>query len=438
MRISACPTFSIMIIADTNSFASRLSRDLSSTQSEREKHTRELSSGLKINGSVDDVGAISTQAVHRSELNRLHRVGETLQNGLSYTNSQQAALSIVQKIYGRMSTLATMAMDITKNDQDRLKYDNEFQELREQVLEIDLERFNDQDLFRNTRYKVVDLGGTTWTDARQHAASTDASDPNYHHYMATITSSDEQDEIKRQLEGAIVGQQLWLGGSDASVEGEWRWVEGPEGEEDNGQGKLFWRGTGLDTGGQLVNGMYENWNKPGNRADEPNQMGNEDALQIIASSEALWNDLPMTNTGPIGYLRESDPSDLNMQRDPHGDSFELQRINFKRFLPSTNIDLKSIANAQDALSRVMDAEDGVSDKLALVGSNASRIASEFEAIQSQVVEKEKTLSRIEDLDVAAAATSLARAEIRMQATTFVFTQANKLFNQRNYVEELLN
>ena len=79
-----------------------------------------------------------------------------------------------------------------------------------------------------------------------------------------------------------------------------------------------------------------------------------------------------------------------------------------------------------------------SDKLALVGSNASRIASEFEAIQSKVVEKEKTLSRIEDLDVAAAATSLARAEIRMQATTFVFTQANKLFNQRNYVEELLN
>ena len=57
--------------------------------------------------------------------------------------------------------------------------------------------------------------------------------------MATITSSDEQDEIKRQLEGAIVGQQLWLGGSDAGVEGEWRWVEGPEGEEDNGQGKLF-------------------------------------------------------------------------------------------------------------------------------------------------------------------------------------------------------
>ena len=84
----------------------------------------------------------------------------------------------------------------------------------------------------------------------------------------------------------------------------------------------------------------------------------------------------------------------------------------------------------------MDAEDGVSDKLALVGSNTSN----FRSLKpyKQVVEKEKTLLRSGDLDVAAAATSLARAEIRMQATTFVFTQANKLFNQRNYGEELLN
>ncbi|MEC8044174.1 MAG: flagellin [Verrucomicrobiota bacterium] len=436
-----------MIIADTNSFASRLSRDLSSTQSEREKHTRELSSGLKINGSVDDVGAISTQAVHRSELNRLRRVGETLQNGLSYTNSQQAALSIVQKIYGRMSTLATMAMDITKNDQDRLKYDNEFQELREQVLEIDLERFNDQDLFRNTKYEVINTGSINWINARAHVAAANLNDPNYDHYLATITSSEEQDEINRQLKDSVAGTQMWLGGSDSefngetpgSNEGNWRWVEGPEGLEDGGKGKLFWQGKGEDTGGTLVPGMYENWNRrPGANNDEPNQFFgvNEDGLQI--TTQEKWNDLHLFNNGPTAYLRESDPSDLNMQRDPHGDSFELQRINFKRFLPSTNIDLKSIANAQDALSRVMAAEDDVSDKLALVGSNASRIASEFEAIQSQVVEKEKTLSRIEDLDVAAAATSLARAEIRMQATTFVFTQANKLFNQRNYVEELLN
>jgi hypothetical protein len=36
-----------------------------------------------------------------------------------------------------------------------------------------------------------------------------------------------------------------------------------------------------------------------------------------------------------------------------------------------------------------------------------------------------------------AASRLARLEVRMQATTSVFVQANRIFDQRNYVEELL-
>ena len=38
-----------------------------------------------------------------------------------------------------------------------------------------------------------------------------------------------QDEIDRQLRVLLPMTALWLGGSDRSNEGEWRWVEGPEG-----------------------------------------------------------------------------------------------------------------------------------------------------------------------------------------------------------------
>ena len=149
-------------------------------------------------------------------------VSETLQNGLSYTDAQQAALQVVHGIYRRMSTLATMAQDVSKTDSDRELYDREFQELREQVLEIDMEQFNGQDLFRNTRYSVVETGQTTWANAREHVEASSNGDPQYDHYMATITSSDEQDEINRQLEGRADDLQLWLGGSDQETEGEWR------------------------------------------------------------------------------------------------------------------------------------------------------------------------------------------------------------------------
>ncbi len=102
-------------------------------------------------------------------------------------------------------------------------------------------------------------------------------------------------------------------------------------------------------------------------------------MQILQSN-GLWNDLPDANTGPTGYLRESDPNNLNVNDDAHGGDFELQKISFKRFLASTTIDLTTIANAKVALERVMDAQDDVIDKIALAGSNAARLNSEITAL----------------------------------------------------------
>jgi len=338
-----------------------------------------------------------------------------------------------------MAQLATMALDVTKSDSDRENYDKEFQELREQVLQIDLHKFNDQDLFRNTKYSLTITGGMSWNDARQHVLNASNADSEYTHYMATVTSQEEQDEINRQLQGAVTGIQVWLGGSDASTEGEWRWVEGPEGDEDGGAGRLFWKeGTNVqgEKGETGVNGSYLNWN-----GGEPNDWSSptidheEDALQIRVNG--LWNDLPLTSTGPTGYLRESDPNNLKVNDAADGGDFEMQKISFKRFLPSTTIDLTTLTNAKDALERVMDAQEDVIDKIALAGSNSARLTSEITALDSDFVHKETSLGRIEDVDMAITASRLAKAEIKMHAAASIFAQANALFAQRNYVEELL-
>jgi flagellin-like hook-associated protein FlgL len=436
-----------MIISDAHNFASKLSRDMDKIHQERQAHIEKLSTGLKVNQSPDDVGALSNKIMQTSELKRLRGVTQGLQNALSYTQVQTGALNNVNRIYGRMSQLAAMAMDITKSDLDRENYNKEFQELREHILQIDNEQFNGQDLFRNTKYAVINTGPYNWTDARAHAAAANASDPEYDHYLATITSSEEQDEINRQLRGSVAGTQMWLGGSDSefngeapgSNEGDWRWVEGPEGLENGGRGRLFWQGKGGDSGGALAAGMYENWERRiGTNNDEPNQSGgnNEDALQI--TTRETWNDLRLTARGPTAYLRESDPNNLRAHDDAFGGFFELARISFKRFLPSTTIDLTSMANAKDAMSRIMDAQEDVIDKIALAGSNESRLNSEISALANDIINREKSLSRIEDVDMAITASRLARAEIKMQSTTAIFAQANKLFNQRNYVEDLLS
>ena len=423
-----------MIVSDAHNFASRLSRDMDQIQRERQMHIDKLSSGAKVEKSTDDAGALAAKIKHRSELKRLRGVTLGLQNALSYTQVQTGALSNVNRIYERMSQLASMALDVTKSDADRENYNKEFQELREHVLQIDIEQFNGQDLFRNTKYAVINTGNISWVDARAHAAATNSSDPEFNHYMATITSSDEQDEIDRQLRGAATNIALWLGGSDQTSEGDWRWVEGPEGLENGGIGRQFWQGKGIGSAGYAPNGAYENWNDP----NEPNDSGgNEDALQIL-STDGEWNDLRLTSTVPTGYLRESDPNNLQVNNDVSGSFFEMSKISFKRFLPSTTIDLTSLSNAKDALTRVLAAQEDVIDKIALAGANESRLKSEISGLERHLTNQEQALSRIEDVDMAIIASRLARTEIKMQSTTAIFAQANKLFNQRNYVDELLS
>ena len=422
-----------MIVSDALSFTNMVAKEIDYAHLNRKLHINKLSSGKKLNNSSDDVGALSNLLRQKSDSKRSIRLQESFQNAISYTQVQSGALNSVSEIYSRMSELALKALDPTKNDFDREKYDREFQELRSQTLQIDLESFNGKALFRNTVYEIITTGQKSWEDARDLAAEASNDDSEYNHYMATITSLEEQQEIERQLGNAITGQALWLGGSDSNVEGEWRWVEGPEGLEDGGIGRQFWQGKGSGSAGYAVNDSFTNWNGTG----EPNDNNSdEDALQIL-STNGLWNDLPDTGRKLPGYLQESDPLNLRIGDDHEDGFFELTTINFKRFLPSTTIDLKSVVSAEDALSRLSEATEDVIDKLAIIGSNESRLVHELRQLQTTQVEKLKSLSRIEDVDMARAATQLAKAEIKIQTTATVFAQANELFNKRNYVAELL-
>ena len=97
----------------------------------------------------------------------------------------------------------------------------------------------------------------------------------------------------------------------------------------------------------------------------------------------------------------------------------------------------TIPEAQKSLSILDDALDGIVDARAMTAASLSRFDREYEKLESSYVQKEQSLGRIEDLDMARAATQLAKAEIKLQSSAKVFAHANNLFSKRNYVEELL-
>lgn len=135
-------------------------------------------------------------------------------------------------------------------------------------------------------YEFVPAVGISWS-----AANAGANSKTYfglQGYLVTLSSQEEAD-----FAGAQAGGFGWIGATDAAVEGQWRWVTGPE------SGTLFWQG---GPNGTAIG--YANWN-----GGEPNDYGAGEDYAHIANPSVIrggapvgaWNDLP--NAGGGGAYR---------------------------------------------------------------------------------------------------------------------------------------
>jgi formylglycine-generating enzyme required for sulfatase activity len=196
-------------------------------------------------------------------------------------------------------------------------------------------------------YDFVSAPDISWSDAKSASEAmmhTPENRPMLMGYLATITSEAEETFLKTHFgENALV----WVGASDASVEGEWRWVTGPEGVSDDGKGVLFWLG---NQNGTAVG--FENWID----GIEPNGLGeDEDYIDWNHNSSGRWNDVAADTPRDVisGYFVEFgsslptvgdfnadgsiDAADYVVWRDGLGSThtqadYDVWRANFSTFL----------------------------------------------------------------------------------------------------------
>ena len=71
-----------------------------------------------------------------SKLKRTEAVRQNIQNGISYLQVQDGAMTTIAKVLDRMSELRIMAGDVTKNTQDVENYSKEFIELQRQLNQV--------------------------------------------------------------------------------------------------------------------------------------------------------------------------------------------------------------------------------------------------------------------------------------------------------------
>lgn len=153
--------------------------------------------------------------------------------------------------------------------------------------------------FTNGHYYELISSPATWTAAK--TLSEARSYLGYGGYLATITSAAENNFIRQ-----VLNADAWIGSSDnytyinaatgattyanqASAEGKWYWVTGPE------KGTQFSNGNNSPTS---VSGRYMNWN-----SGEPNNAGSEHHGEIYSSGSTpgAWNDLANVN---LSYVVE--------------------------------------------------------------------------------------------------------------------------------------
>ena len=139
------------IVVNSNSSATTASFNLSRANDSLRKSLARLSSGKRIVDPADDAGGMAVAYKLDSKLSRTEAARQNLQNGISYLQVQDGALTTVAKIVDRMAELRTMANDVTKNTQDVENYSKEFIELQRQLNQIRHEKFNGISLFSTSQ-----------------------------------------------------------------------------------------------------------------------------------------------------------------------------------------------------------------------------------------------------------------------------------------------
>ncbi|MBT7651127.1 MAG: flagellin, partial [Opitutae bacterium] len=145
------------IVVNSNTTATITSFNLSRANDAMRKSLARLSSGQRIVSPADDAGGMAVGYKIDSALKRTEAVRQNLQNGISFLQVQDGAMSGVADVLNRMAELKTMASDVVKNSSDVHNYSKEFVELQEQLHQIKQQKFNGISLFAENGHPRADF-----------------------------------------------------------------------------------------------------------------------------------------------------------------------------------------------------------------------------------------------------------------------------------------
>jgi flagellin len=122
-----------MSVINTNIQAIAGARNMNQSQEMLGRSLARLSSGSKIVNPSDDAAGLAVSEKLDAQARRVKAATTNVQNAISYVQTADGFMSGMTKILSRMSELAILAKDVTKNPTDIALYQQEFVALQDQL-----------------------------------------------------------------------------------------------------------------------------------------------------------------------------------------------------------------------------------------------------------------------------------------------------------------
>jgi flagellin-like hook-associated protein FlgL len=143
-----------------NTAVHRAGAQLSVNQSMLQRSFDRIASGKRISTLVEDPGSLAVSMKLQATINRLSGAQNIFKNKIFLLEDQDGLPDAVGKIVDRMRDLKGLAtQDPMKSDQDRASYNNQFNDLQEQLFDISQMKFNGVSIFAN--HGTTDEGENT-------------------------------------------------------------------------------------------------------------------------------------------------------------------------------------------------------------------------------------------------------------------------------------
>lgn len=148
------------MVVRTNTMANNAFRQLGMNNNQVSKSLEKLASGYRINRAGDDAAGLAISESMKAQIKGLEAASSNSQDAISLVQTAEGALTEVHDMLNRMVELATKAANGTYTDDQRGNYQDEIDQLQEEIDRIATStKFNDTALLDGTfRDKDMQVG----------------------------------------------------------------------------------------------------------------------------------------------------------------------------------------------------------------------------------------------------------------------------------------